>query len=175
MYNIDKSHLQDNVLILKIDDILIYHVELTRLPDYDDIWTFNFISPPVNNSFEYILILVREFFESGLLEKNEVKNIFVLIEGNDREDVDKKTDSFIGFIKDDWSLQIIQDPEIQIEGGYGYINHNTNSIFITKKEKEIITEVNIVSDNLMKFCPNCGLENNNYKFCPNCGTNLKQA
>jgi hypothetical protein len=51
---------------------------------------------------------------------------------------------------------------------------------MTRGVEEVVvikSPVNKVSESPVgvKFCFNCGSENNNYKFCPSCGTNLKQA
>lgn len=173
-YTIDKSNLQNNILSLNVGENLNYFVEVSKSLENSDVWTFNFIKSPVDILPDYILILSREIFESGILEKNDIKKIFLLIEDDNIEQLNKKTEDFIDIIKDSWNFEIEHEPETKIEGGYSYINNNTNLIYITKKEKEIILD-DKKDVNLMKFCPNCGLENNNYKFCPNCGTNLKQA
>ena len=176
-YNIDKSNLQDNILIINTENDVKYIITLTEISEGSDVWTFNFIQQPnksSNRSFEYMFILCKEIFESDLLEKNKVSKILLLIEGDSRENADEKTITITKTINDNWDFKIEQDPETIIEGGLSYINFNTNSIYITKKEKVIETDV-IINEVVMKFCPNCGLENNNYKFCPNCGTNLKQA
>ena len=175
-YIIDNSNIQNNVLALTDKDDLKYFIKLTEISEGSDVWTLAFMQPPTiksNRSFEYMFILSKQIFESDLLERNGVNKILLLIEGDNRENVDKKTEIFTNIINDDWEFKIEQDPETIIEGGLSYFNFNTNSIYISKKEKVI--ETVIVNEGIMKFCPNCGLENNNYKFCPSCGTNLKQA
>jgi hypothetical protein len=174
-YTIDKSNIENNILTLTDKSDSKYFVKLTEISEGSDVWTFSFIQPPnkiSNNSFGYMFVLCREIFESDLLEKNKVSKILLLIEGDNREDADEKTEIFTKIINDDWDFKIEQDPETIIQDGGSYINFNKNSIYITKKEKVL---ENIVVVGIMKFCPNCGLENNNYKFCPSCGTNLKQA
>ena len=176
-YIIDNSNIQNNVLTLTDKNELEYFIKLTEISEGSDVWTFSFMQPPTiiksNKSFEYMFILSKEIFESDLFEINKVNKILLLIEGDSRENVDEKTEIFTNIINDEWEFKIEQDPETIIEGGLSYINFNTNSIYITKKEKVI--ESITLNEGVMKFCPNCGLENNNYKFCPSCGTNLKQA
>jgi len=174
-YIINKSNIENNILILTDKNDLKYFIKLTEISEGSDVWTFSFIREPnkiSNNSFEYMFILCKEIFESDLLDKNKVSKILLLIEGDSRESADEKTEIFTKLINDNWNFKIEQNPETIIEDGGGYINLNKNSIYITKKEK--VSE-DIVILEIMKFCPNCGLENNNYKFCPSCGTNLKQA
>lgn len=174
-YTIDNLNIENNILTLTEGDSK-YFIKLTEISEGSDVWTFSFIQPPnkiSNNSFEYMFVLCKEIFESDLLEKNKVSKILLLIEGDSRENADEKTEIFTKIINDDWDFKIEQDPETIIQGGESYINFNKNSIYITKKEKVI--KSSIVNEGIMKFCPNCGLENNNFKFCPNCGTNLKQA
>jgi hypothetical protein len=173
-YTIDKSNLENNLLFLKLEDDSECFIKLTEIHEGSDVWTFYFIETNnTNKSFEHLCILTKEIVENDLLEKNKVSKLLILIKGDDREDTDKKTEVFISMIKGDWEFKIDQDPETTIEGGSNYINFNTNSIYITKKEKVI--ESITLNELVMKFCTNCGSENNNFKFCPSCGTNLKQT
>ena len=173
-YTINKSNLENNLLFLKLEDDSECFIKLTEIHEGSDIWTFYFLETDnKDKSFEHLCILTKEIFENDLLEKNKVSKLLILINGDDREDTDKKTEVFISLLKGDWEFKIDQDPETTIEGGSNYINFNTNSIYITKKEKFI--ESITLNEGVMKFCTNCGLENNNYKFCPSCGSNLKQT
>ena len=173
-YTINKSNLENNLLFLKLEDDSECFIKLTEIHEGSDIWTFYFVETDnKDKSFEHLCILTKEIFENDLLEKNKVSKLLILINGDDREDTDKKTEVFISLLKGDWEFKIDQDPETTIEGGSNYINFNTNSIYITKKEKFI--ESITLNEGVMKFCTNCGLENNNYKFCPSCGSNLKQT
>lgn len=174
-YTIDNSNIENNILILTDKNDLKYSIKLIEICEGSDVWTFSFIQEPnkiSNISFEYVFILCKEIFESDLLDKNKVSKILLLIEGDSRENVDEKTEIFTKLINDKWDVKIEQDPETIIEDGGSYINFNKNSIYITKKEKVLEKKVVV---GIMKFCPNCGLENNNYKFCPSCGKNLQQA
>lgn len=173
-YTINKSNLENNLLFLKLEDDSECFIKLTEIHEGSDIWTFYFLETDnKDKSFEHLCILTKEIFENDLLEKNKVSKLLILINGDDREDTDKKTEVFISLLKGDWEFKIDQDPETTIEGGSNYINFNTNSLYITKKEKVI--ESITLNEGVMKFCTNCGLENNNYKFCPSCGSNLKQT
>ena len=191
-YIIDNSNIQNNILTLTDKSDLKYFIKLTEISEDSDVWTFAFMQPPTinksNKTFEYMFILSKEIFESDLLESNKVNKMLFLIEGDSRENADEKTEIFTNIINDDWEFKIEQDPETIIEGGLSYINFNTNSIYIIKKEKVIekvietaivnegvIETAIVVDEGVMKFCSNCGLKNNNYKFCPSCGTNLKQT
>lgn len=145
-------------------------LSLVEVSENSSIFTFNFLSlDEYEMSFDNMCLLLKSLLESKMIEENNIKNIFYLLKGNDREDVDKKTDIFLEILGDTWEVKIDKDPETFIQGGPSYTNVNTNSLIINKKE---VTEQNIISN--IKFCFNCGLENNNYKFCPSCGTNLKQ-
>jgi hypothetical protein len=184
-YTIDNSNIENNILTLTDKNDLKYFIKLVEICEDSDVWTLSFIQEPnkiSSNSFEYMFILCKEIFESDLLDKNKVSKILLLIEGDSRENADEKTEIFTKLINDDWDVKIEQDPETIVEGGLSYINYNKNFIYITKKEKVLknITKKekvleNIVVVGIMKFCPNCGLKNNNYKFCPSCGQNLQQA
>ena len=140
-YTINKSNLENNLLFLKLEDDSECFIKLTEIHEGSDIWTFYFVETDnKDKSFEHLCILTKEIFENDLLEKNKVSKLLILINGDDREDTDKKTEVFISMIKGDWEFKIDQDPETTIEGGSNYINFNTNSLYITKKSSIIICQ-----------------------------------
>ena len=119
--------------------------------------------------------------KGGIIEKNNIENIIVTIDGKDQEEIDKKTKAFTRWIKKPWSYKVMKNPTIKIDGATKNIYVRTNIIHMFKTNEPITPEVVVKKEEIknipsqIKFCYNCGLENNNYKFCPGCGTNLQQA
>jgi hypothetical protein len=162
-----------------------YAVQLLETSPGSKLWTFNFKLiegvPDQKEVFKTMSVLQDVLLESGgLIERNNVKEIVVFIDGKNREEIDQKTKIFTRWIKSPWVFSIESNPEIIIEGKRDQIYPNTNFIHI--KKTDVIEQVTPIENtkspiNLsnIKFCYNCGLENNNYKFCPGCGTNLQQA
>jgi len=184
MYTIDRSISWNNTIFFDSDNGTRYGVQLTETAPGSKLWTFNFKLvngiPDQKEVFKTMSVLQDVLLEpGGLIERNDVTQIVVLIDGRNRDEIDQKTKIFTRWIKSPWSFTIDSSPEITIEGKRDQIYPNTNVIHIKKTENieqpvivETKTPVNISN---IKFCYNCGLENNNYKFCPGCGTNLKQA
>jgi hypothetical protein len=184
MYTIDRTIFWDNTVFFDSDNGTRYGVQLTETAPGSKVWTFNFklISgiPDQKEVFKTMGALQDVLLEpGGLIEKNNVTRIIVLIDGKNRDEIDQKTKIFTRWIKSPWTFTVDSNPEIIIEGKRDQIYPNTHIIHIKKMDVieqpvkvETKTSVNISN---VKFCYNCGLENNNYKFCPSCGTNLKQA
>lgn len=184
MYTIDRSISWNNTIFFDSDNGTRYGVQLTETAPGSKLWTFNFKLvngiPDQKEVFKTMSVLQDVLLEpGGLIERNDVTQIVVLIDGRNREEIDQKTKIFTRWIKSPWSFTIDSSPEITIEGKRDQIYPNTNVIHIKKTghiEQPVIVETKTpVNISNIKFCYNCGLENNNYKFCPGCGTNLKQA
>lgn len=190
MYVIDRSISWDNTIFFDSENGTKYSVQLIETAPGSNMWTFNFNLvkglPDQKEVFKTMNVLYDVLLEpGGLIEKNNVREIIVTIAGNSREEIDQKTKIFTRWIRSPWEFRIDSNPEIIIQGKRESIYLNTNLIHIKKSEVEVVKEVikikpviEIVVEPLVesniKFCFNCGLENNNYKFCPDCGTNLKQ-
>ncbi len=181
MYTIDRTIFWDNTIFFDSDNGTRYGVQITETAPGSKVWTFNFklVSgiPDQKEVFKTMSVLQDVLLEpGGLIEKNNVTQIIVLIDGKNRDEIDQKTKIFTRWIKSPWTFKIDSTPEIIIEGKRDQIYPNTNTIHIKKTDIEQSTKVkNPVNTSNIKFCYNCGLENNNYKFCPSCGANLKQA
>jgi len=179
MYTIDRSVSWDNTIFFKSDNGTRYGVQLSETAPGSKLWTFNFKLingvPDQKEVFKTMGILQEVLLEpGGLIEKNNVTEVIVLIEGESREEIDQKTKIFTRWIKSPWEFKIESNPEIIIDGKRENIYPNTNLVHI--KKSDILPNVIKSSVNTnIKFCYNCGMENNNYKFCPGCGENLQQA
>ena len=182
MYTIDRSISWDNTIFFDSDNGTRYGVQLIETAPGSKLWTFNFKLingiPDQKEVFKTMGALQDVLLEpGGLIERNNVTQIVVLIDGENRDEIDQKTKIFTRWIKSPWIFTIDSNPEIIIKGKRDQIYPNTNIIHIKKtdvikKTVDIESSINISN---IKFCYNCGLENNNFKFCPACGTNLKQT
>jgi len=185
MYTIDKSTSWDNTIFFSSDNGIKYGVQLSETSTGSNLWTFNFklISgiPDQKEVFKTMGVLQDVLLEpGGLIEKNNVNEIVVFIDGKSREEIDQKTKIFTRWVKSPWTFSVESNPEIIIEGKRDQIYPNTNFIHIKKTNiiepiKSIETNKTPINVSNIKFCYNCGLKNNNSKFCPGCGTNLQQA
>lgn len=108
------------------------------------------------------------------VESKGFKNILAYINGANREEIDQKTRIFTRWINPEfWDHQIIPNPQIIIPGKRnGTFTLQTNGIAMTRKNVIVPVPTPVPSVDI-KFCYNCGTENDNYKFCPTCGTNLQ--
>jgi hypothetical protein len=183
MYTIDRTIFWNNTIFFDSDSGTRYGVQLVETAPGSKVWTFNFklISgiPDQKEVFKTMSVLQDVLLEpGGLIEKNNVTRIIVLIDGKNRDEIDQKTKIFTRWIKSPWVFTIDSNPEIIIEGKRDQIYPNTNIIHIEKTDiviQKTIENTNSINTSNVKFCPNCGTKNNNYKFCPSCGTNLQQA
>lgn len=94
---------------------------------------------------------------------NGIKKVLAVIDANDDKEREKKTKVFTRYINDDWEFKVLSNPDFKISGKRNHGLINTSCIFMTKKE----------IDN-SKYCPKCGVKDNNYKFCPECGFKIKE-
>jgi hypothetical protein len=178
MYTIDKSISWNNTIVFSSNSGTKYSVQLLESSPGSKIWTFNFKLiegiPDKKEVFKTIGVIQDVLLEpGGLIERNNVNEIVVFIYGKSREEIDQKTKIFTRWIKSPWIFNIESNPEITIEGKRDQIYLNTNFIHI--KKTDVIENNKTIDLSNIKFCYNCGLENNNYKFCPGCGTNLQQS
>jgi hypothetical protein len=184
MYTIDRSISWNNTIFFKSDSGTSYGVQLIETAPGSNLWTFNFKLingiPDEKEVFKTMGVLYDVLTEpGGLIEKNNVSELIVFITGESQEEMDQKTKVFTRWLKSPWEFKINTNPEIKIDGKRDQIYPNTNLIHIKKvdviEQPAIVETKTPVNISNIKFCYNCGLENNNYKFCPGCGTNLKQA
>ena len=171
MYTIDKTLEVCNIIDIKSED-LVYKLILLETAPGSKLWTITLAlisgKPNVNYIYKTMKTIHSLLFENGgLIEKNNVTEIILTIEGKDKKEIDKKTKVFTRWIKNPWTFKITENPIISIIGSLENIYLNTNLIHLKKSIIESKPEI--------RFCFNCGYENiKAYNFCPSCGTNLKQ-
>ena len=183
-YNIDNSLIWNNLFMFTTDAGTKYIAKFDEVSE--GIWTLNFQlesgEPLKSEIFKTMKFLGDN--TSNFLDEKGISTLLVYITGSNRDEIDQKTKIFTRWIKSPWKYEVISNPIITIEGNREHIQTNTNFIHINRGIDEVVIEppVNKVVDSVfiespvgIKFCFNCGSENNNYKFCPSCGTNLKQA
>lgn len=173
---IDRSLEFLNVISFKSNSGVEYKLIVIETFPGSNIWTFSFqlISgkPNTKEVFQTMKTIQQLMLEkNGLVEKYNMREIILVIEGKDRDEVDRKTKIFTRWIEKPYYFEIISNPIISIEGKRENIYLDTNFIHIKKSNLPPEYKTSEV-----KFCFNCGSENKeNYKFCPNCGQNLQQA
>ena len=183
-YNIDNSLIWDNLFMFTTDSGNKYVAKFAEVSD--GIWTLDFYlssgDPLRSEIFKTMKFLGDN--TSNFLDERSINTLLVYISGSDRNEIDQKTKIFTRWIKSPWKYEVISNPIITTDGNRNHIQTNTNFIHMTRGVEEVVIEspVNKVVNELViespvgvKFCFNCGLENNNFKFCPSCGTNLKQT
>lgn len=172
-YTIDRTLEICNVIDFKSESGVEYKVALVETAPGSGLWTilFYLISGKPDKKEIYSTIgKIRDILleKGGLIERNNVNELVITIDGKDREEIDKKTNVFTRWIKSPWTFEVTSNPEISIQGKMENIYLNTNLIHIKKSAVDTKSRI--------KFCFNCGCENKeSFKFCPNCGTNLQQS
>ena len=171
-YTIDRTLEICNVIDIKSENVE-YKIVLVETAPGSKLWTITLAlvsgTPNKKDIYNTIGTVSKILLEKGgLIEKNNVTEIIMTIDGKDREEIDKKTKVFTRWIKSPWTFEITSNPVISIQGMSESIYLNTNLIHIKKSSI-------IENKEGFKFCFNCGHENKeSYKFCPSCGTNLEQ-
>jgi len=173
-YTIDRTLEICNVIDFKSETGVLYKITLIETTPGSGLWTivFQVVSgvPEKKDIYSTIKTISNILLEKdGLVERNNITEFVITIDGENRDEIDKKTKVFTRWIKSPWTFEITSNPIILIEGKMENIYLNTNLIHIKKS--------NIIENKSeVKFCFNCGFENKEtYKFCPSCGTNLQQA
>lgn len=169
VYQVNKSLWDDNCFSFKTETGTDYICSMMRTAPESNLWTFQFNSSKedFDNREIFTVMNTIEKYILELTELRDIDKVVVYIQGKNRQEIDKKTKIFTRWIKDPWSVKVVDSRELPIAQRFDF---NTNIILMTKNIKE--NSINQIS---MKFCFNCGSENKDYKFCPNCGTNLQQA
>lgn len=180
-YNIDNSLIWNNLFMFTTDAGTKYIAKFEEISE--GIWTLDFQltsgEPLRSEIFKTMEVLGDN--TSNFLDERGINTLLVYITGSDRNEINQKTKIFTRWIREPWKYEVISNPIITIEGKKDHIQTNTNFIHMTRGIEEVVvikSPLNkLVSESPVgvKFCFNCGSENNNYKFCPSCGTNLKQA
>ena len=178
-YIIDKELEWDGIFKYTTDSGISYMAKIHETAPGSGYWTIDFIklskdSGNVREVFAIMNTLIE--LSMGYADIKNIQNVIIFINGENREQIDQKTRIFTRWIKDYWDYQIVSNPEMTISGKRdGRINIPTNGIFMTRKQG-IVTPIEntTLSKVVVKFCYNCGTENNNFKFCPKCGTSLQQ-
>jgi len=177
-FQIDRSLSSDGVYQYTTDNGVRYIVKISETAPGSGLATMDFIllagSPSAIEIFRTMGTLYELAFEH--VESKNYKNILVYITGSNREEIDQKTRIFTRWVNPEfWDHQIVPNPQIIIPGKRnGTYMLPTNAIVMTRKNTTVSVPAPAPSVDI-KFCYNCGEENNNYKFCPKCGTNLQGA
>jgi len=182
-FQIDRTLACDGLYKYSTDNGVEYNVKIHESAPGSGLATIYFTllsgKPSAIEVFRTMNTLYELSFE--YVESKGFKNILVHIDGKDREEIDKKTRIFTsGLTKwvgpNVFDYQIISNPKITVPGRRnGAYTFETNAIYMTRKSTPAPTTIEAPPNVDIKFCYNCGTENNNYKFCPKCGTNLQGA
>lgn len=175
-YKINRE-LEWNQFQITSDSGVSYRIGLSETLHDSKIWLLDLVlisgKPNISEIYKTMGVVYSVLTEkNGILENRNITEIVSIIQGNDRDEIDKKTKVFTRWIKKPWTFDVRVNPVVEIQGKAKKIYLNTNVIHM-KKTEQVEEETEVVSD--IKFCFNCGIENKNYKFCPNCGQKLQQA
>jgi hypothetical protein len=177
-YNLDKSLISDGMIFYTTDSGCKYLAKIFETSTGSGLWTLDFIKlsgdPESSEVFKIMKTLTDACMEY-VYDKN-INNVAIFVSGENEDVINQKTTIFQRWLRDDWDFEITPNMEIKISGKRNSsYSVPTNAIMMKRKQKvvqkQIITNGNIQ----VKFCFNCGSENNGFQFCPNCGTNLKQS
>jgi hypothetical protein len=177
-YNVDKSLIGDGIIQYSTESGCKYMAKISESAPGSTLWSIDFRklsgTPSPSEVFKIMKTLTDASMEY-VLEKN-INNFAIFIDGENEEIVEKKTVAFQRWLKDDWDFEVIKNMEIKISGMKNSVfTIPTNSIMMRRKQNVVQKQVSVNGNIQIKFCYNCGRENNEFQFCPNCGTNLKQA
>jgi hypothetical protein len=178
-YIIDKELEWDGIYKYTTDSGISYMAKIDETAPGSGYWTIDFIKLSKNDgNVREVFAIMNTLIELSMeyADIKNIQNVIIFINGENRDLIDQKTRIFTRWIKDYWDYQIVSNPEMVISGKRdGRINIPTNGIFMTRKQG-IVTPIQTtkLSSVDVKFCYNCGTENNNFKFCPKCGTSLQQ-
>lgn len=178
-YIIDKDMEWDGIYKYTTDSGISYMAKIHETAPGSGFWTIDFMKMSKDEGdFKEVFSIMNTLIELSMdyADQKNIQNVIIFISGENREKIDQKTRIFTRWIKDYWDYQIISNPEMLIPGKRdGRIIIPTNGIFMTRK-KGLVTPIQTtkLSSVEVKFCYNCGTENNNFKFCPKCGTSLQQ-
>lgn len=177
-YIIDKGLEWDGIYKYTTDSGISYMVKIHETSHGSGFWTIDFIKlSKIDGNVREVFAIMNTLFEASMeyVDIKNIQNVIIFINGENREQIDQKTRVFVRWIRDYWDYQIAPNPQIVIPGKRdGRINIPTNGIFMTRKKLITTIETTKLSKVEVKFCYNCGTENNNFKFCPKCGTSLQQ-
>lgn len=155
IYNIDNSLEDNGIIFFTTDSGTTYKISMT---EFDSSLIINMVKVS-NNTSDGEIFKTLSTLKHILIKNKSTGFIFIFDDRNDLI-IQRKINILIRSFEDDFEYTIQKNPHIEIPGYGKYINNETRLI-LKQKIKKII-----------KFCPNCGTENNDYKFCPSCGTNL---
>jgi hypothetical protein len=176
-YYVDKNLAWDGIFTYSTDSGTKYLIKISETAPESGVWKLDFIRLEGNPTSIEIFKTMKTLLDISMEYVNEknINNAILMIAGNSEEEIQKKTKAFTRWLKEDWTFEVINRPEVYIPGVKGKKIVQTNVIFIKRKPK-IDKKVEISNNHEgFKYCPNCGTENKGWQFCPNCGTNLKQA
>jgi hypothetical protein len=177
-YIVDKSLIGDGILQYTTESGCKYLAKIFQTSPGSYLWSIDFAKisgePSTSEVFKIMKTLTDASMEYAL-EKN-INNVVIFIAGETQELIDQKTLVFQRWLNQDWDFTITPNMDLKISGlRNSIITVPTNTIMMTRKPKTVQKQVVINGNANIKFCFNCGTENNGFQFCPNCGTNLKQA
>ena len=176
-YNVDKSLIGDGIIQYSTESGCKYMAKIYESAPGSTLWSIDFKklsgTPSPSEVFKIMKTLTDAAMEY-VYDKN-INTVSIFIDAESDEMIEKKTIAFQRWIKDDWDFEVIKNMEIKIAGmRNSTFTMPTNSIMMRRKQNVVTKQVSVNGSINIKFCYNCGTENNDFQFCPNCGTNLKQ-
>lgn len=175
-YLVDKSLAWNGIFQYSSESGTNYLVKISESAPNSNFWTMDFKKLSGEPSSTEVFRIMNTLFEVAMeyVDEKKIDSALLLITGSSKEEMEQKTKIFVRWLKDNWDLQILEKPEFTIKGyKRSYVLPN-NGIFIKRKTVINNTPTSPVPKFTIKFCYNCGTENDGFQFCPNCGTNLKQ-
>jgi hypothetical protein len=176
-YNLDKSLSWNGLYKYTTDNGAQYLAKISETAKNSGLWTLDFIKVSGDPSPIEVFKILNTLFLASMefVNQRNINNAYLAISGENDIEIEKKTKAFTRWIEEYWNYEIVDRPEFKISGKKETMVIPTKVIFMKRKP---FTPINVVSESnnsFMKFCPNCGNQNNDFQFCSNCGTNLKQA
>lgn len=177
-YDVDKTLISEGVFHFTTDSNCKYVTKISETSKNSGLWTIDFIklsgSPSEFEVFKTMKTMTETVIE--YVDKMNIKNMMIFISGSNELEIEKKTKTFQRWMVG-WDFEIIKNMEIKVSGLRNPIFVPTNTFMMKRKQNSISSQdVNKtgIKNIEIKFCFNCGTENQGFQFCPTCGTNLKQ-
>ena len=110
-YIIDKSLEFCNTISFKTDSDVKYSITFNETAPESKVWTFSLklvsgepTDKEIFKTMEVVNKIITE--KGGIAERNNIKRVIVVIEGEDEQEIDKKTKVFTRWIKKPWKYEI---------------------------------------------------------------------
>lgn len=177
-FQIDRSLSADGVYQFSTDNNIKYLIKISESSPGSGLATMDFVLLSGEPTAIEIFRTMGTLYEltSEYVDLKGINNILVYINGSNRNEIDQKTRIFTRWINQEfWSHTVVSNPQVTIPNKRdGTYILPTNAIIMTRKAVVIVKKEVVQPPSVdIKFCFNCGTENNNFKFCPKCGKNLQ--